>query len=162
MTIRRGAARVRSMRAGREYHRQRSLSHMRSRSRLLAALVVLQHQILVLLEAGDAIDSATIRTSGEITAANWTEDALSLHSLGHHRIHVRCPTNAVAVLAVPEWRRPDSTPEQHGVFVTSDPTSTEIILNTTIANVSRRSGAIAFDPRRSTRGYGDQLSLIHI
>jgi hypothetical protein len=99
------------------------------------------------------------RTSGESAAAKWeagdgpAEPSLpggvTLHSLGNHRVRLRCPVGVAAVLASPEWRRPDAVPASHGVFVTASASARAPILNASALNISRLNGQVAFDTRGS-------------
>ena len=90
------------------------------------------------------LGAAAPRTTGETVAAEWTDDALVLHSLGNHRVRLRCPAAAAAVADV-EWRRPDDVPSAHGVWVTASPTSTATVNNVAILNISRVRGSVAID-----------------
>ena len=84
------------------------------------------------------------RTAGEVAAAAWQDDSITLKSFGNHRVRLRCPGNVPAVLATVEWRRPDDAPQDHGVYVTASGSSAEYLRDVVVRNVTRRSGAIAF------------------
>lgn len=104
-----------------------------------------------------AVSVPAVRTTGEVAAAEWVDDGLTLHSLGNHRVRLKCPVSAArpVVLATAEWRRPDDFPLSHGVYVTTDPTTTAIVAEAAAVNVSRLSGSVAFDTRGGGGGQDD-------
>jgi hypothetical protein len=113
-------------------------------------------RVAALAALAAAAGAPAVRTTGEVAASEWVDDALSLHSLGHHRVRLRCPTSdPPAVLATPEWRRPDDFPASHGVYITTDPTTAAVVAETVAVNVSRLGGAVAFDTRGGGGSHDD-------
>ena len=111
------------------------------------------------MKTDDGALPSALRTTGEmaVAASEWENEGIVLHSLGNHRVRLRCPSNAPAVIATVEWRRADDVPMSHGVYLTRGAASTEALAlrNVSVLNISRVSGTVIFD----TRGGGTEFFM---